>query len=181
MQKLSMYLEGAKVFDKKGINQSDYCIRFKLADSVPKQGGIFGDCGVWVCISLYRLSHGLSLDVEDHVDVALAYREKMQPPKGSSLCQVPIRLSVLQAKAFAKLIREKADNTKACLAKLVVMIGEMEVMDDSLVVFDILDCLKESKELENITLKALSDLIAHTEEANRLKEGHADVMDLEIH
>ncbi|GKD95886.1 hypothetical protein Tco_1379783 [Tanacetum coccineum] len=88
---------------------------------------------------------------------------------------------VAKAKAFAKLIREKADNTKACLAKLVVIIGEMEVMDDSLVVFDILDCLKESKELENITLKALSDLIAHTEEANRLKEGHADVMDLEIH
>ncbi|GJR41692.1 hypothetical protein Tco_1309795 [Tanacetum coccineum] len=29
---------GAKVFDKKGIDPTDYCIRFKLADSVPKQG-----------------------------------------------------------------------------------------------------------------------------------------------
>ncbi|GKA63562.1 pentatricopeptide repeat-containing protein [Tanacetum coccineum] len=67
----------AKVFDKKGIDPTDYCIRFKLADSVPKQGGIFGDCGVWVCIFLYRLAHGLSLDVEDPFDVALAYREKM--------------------------------------------------------------------------------------------------------
>ncbi|GKA73090.1 phospholipase-like protein [Tanacetum coccineum] len=76
-ERLPVILEGVKVFDKKGINQSDYCIRFKLADSVPKQGGIFGDCGVWVCIFLYCLSHGLSLDVEDPVDVALTYREKM--------------------------------------------------------------------------------------------------------
>ncbi|GJZ50756.1 phospholipase-like protein [Tanacetum coccineum] len=66
-------LRRSKVFDKKRIDPTDYCIRFKLADSVPKQGGIFGDCGVWVCIFLYRLVHGLSLDVEDPFDVALAY------------------------------------------------------------------------------------------------------------
>ncbi|GJU52221.1 phospholipase-like protein [Tanacetum coccineum] len=76
-ERLPIILLGAKVFDKKGIDPTDYCIRFKLADSVPKQGGIFGDCGVWVCIFLYRLAHGLSLDVEDPFDVALAYREKM--------------------------------------------------------------------------------------------------------
>ncbi|GKD86656.1 hypothetical protein Tco_1357810 [Tanacetum coccineum] len=70
---------------------------------------------------------------------------------------------------------------RACLAKLVVMLGEMEAMDESLVVFDILDYLKESKELENTTLKASSNLIAHAEEAIRLKEGYVDVMDLEIH
>ncbi|GJZ71133.1 phospholipase-like protein [Tanacetum coccineum] len=76
-ERLPAILVGAKVFDKKGIDPTDYCIRFKLANSVPKQGGIFGDCGVWVCIFLYRLTHGLSLDVEDPFDVALAYREKM--------------------------------------------------------------------------------------------------------
>ncbi|GJS10946.1 phospholipase-like protein, partial [Tanacetum coccineum] len=76
-ERLPVILEGAKVFDKKGIHPSDYTISFKLADNVPKQGGIYGDCGVWVCIFLYRLAHGLSLDVEDPVDVALAYREKM--------------------------------------------------------------------------------------------------------
>ncbi|GJT13288.1 hypothetical protein Tco_0860330 [Tanacetum coccineum] len=70
---------------------------------------------------------------------------------------------------------------RACLAKLVVMLGEMEAMDESLVVFDILDYLKESKELENTTLKASSNLIAYAEEAIRLKEGYVDVMDLEIH
>ncbi|GJW85592.1 hypothetical protein Tco_0158737 [Tanacetum coccineum] len=76
-ERLSVILEGAKVFAKKGIHPSDYSINFKLADNVPKQGGIFGDCGVWVCVFLYRLAHGLSLDVEDPVNVALAYPEKM--------------------------------------------------------------------------------------------------------
>ncbi|GJZ81580.1 phospholipase-like protein [Tanacetum coccineum] len=76
-ERIPVILLDAKVFDKKGIDPIDYCIRFKLEDSVPKQGGIFGDCGVWVCIFLYRLTHGLSLDVEDPFEVALAYREKM--------------------------------------------------------------------------------------------------------
>ncbi|GJZ31844.1 hypothetical protein Tco_0576891 [Tanacetum coccineum] len=76
--RLLVILEGAKVFDKKGIHPSDYNISFKLADNVPKQGGIFGDCGMWVCIFLYRLAHGLSFDVEDLVDVSLAYHEKME-------------------------------------------------------------------------------------------------------
>ncbi|GJR24953.1 phospholipase-like protein [Tanacetum coccineum] len=77
MERLPVILEGAKVFDKKIIHPSDYIISFKLADNVPKHGDIFGDCGVWVCVFLYRLTHGLSLDVEDPVDVALAYCEKM--------------------------------------------------------------------------------------------------------
>ncbi|GJT78233.1 hypothetical protein Tco_1044958 [Tanacetum coccineum] len=47
-------------------------------------GGIFGDYGVWVCIFLYRLGHGLSLDVEDPVDVALAYHEKMTNEKAEN-------------------------------------------------------------------------------------------------
>lgn len=48
-----------------------------MADKVPKQGGIFGDCGVWVCIFLYRLAFGMSLDVKDPIQAALAYREQM--------------------------------------------------------------------------------------------------------
>lgn len=75
--RLPRVLERAKVFDKNGMRPSEYNITFRLEEKVPKQGGIFGDCGVWVCIFLYRLSHGLSLDVDDPVDVALAYREKM--------------------------------------------------------------------------------------------------------
>ncbi|GJX96511.1 hypothetical protein Tco_0352309 [Tanacetum coccineum] len=95
-ERLPVILEGAKVFDKKGIHPSDYIISFKLADNVPKQGDIFGDCGVWVCVFLYRLMHGLSLDVEDPVDVALAYREKMfsrNRQKVPRYVKVPIHLS----------------------------------------------------------------------------------------
>nr|GEU32774.1 phospholipase-like protein [Tanacetum cinerariifolium] len=38
-ERLPVILQGAKVFDKKGIHPSDYTIGFKLADNVPKQGG----------------------------------------------------------------------------------------------------------------------------------------------
>ncbi|GKB97144.1 hypothetical protein Tco_0983281 [Tanacetum coccineum] len=40
-------------------------------------GGVFGECGVFVCLFLYRLAHGIPLDVEDPIQTALAYREKM--------------------------------------------------------------------------------------------------------
>nr|GEZ79347.1 hypothetical protein [Tanacetum cinerariifolium] len=71
--------------------------------------------------------------------------------------------------------------TRDYIAKLHVMICKIEAIDDSLVDFVILDCLKEHKELENNKLKALSDLIAQIEEAVHLKERRMDVMDLEIH
>ncbi|GJU27382.1 phospholipase-like protein [Tanacetum coccineum] len=74
---LLVVLERVNVFQKKGIDPSKYTITFRLVDNVPKQEGIYGDCGVWVCILLYRLAHGLSLDVDDLVDVAMTYREKM--------------------------------------------------------------------------------------------------------
>nr|GEX47953.1 F-box domain-containing protein [Tanacetum cinerariifolium] len=69
--------DGAKVLGKNGIHPSDYSITFRLADNVPKQGGVFDDCGVGVCIILYRLAHGVSLDGDEPVDVAQAYHEKM--------------------------------------------------------------------------------------------------------
>ncbi|GJQ92011.1 hypothetical protein Tco_0003150, partial [Tanacetum coccineum] len=46
-ERLPGILGETKVFEKKGIDPTDYSIRFKLADPIPKQGGIFGDCGVW--------------------------------------------------------------------------------------------------------------------------------------
>nr|GEV67611.1 phospholipase-like protein [Tanacetum cinerariifolium] len=76
---LPVVLECANIFQKNEIDPSKYTITFRLADNVPKQWGIYGDCGVWVCILLYRLAHGFSLDVDDPVDIALAYREKMVP------------------------------------------------------------------------------------------------------
>nr|GEW13460.1 F-box domain-containing protein [Tanacetum cinerariifolium] len=80
---LLVVLERANIFQKNGIDPSKYTITFRLDDNVPKQEGVFGDYDVWVYILLYRLAHGLSLDVDDHVDVALTYREKMKPSTSS--------------------------------------------------------------------------------------------------
>nr|GEX75529.1 phospholipase-like protein [Tanacetum cinerariifolium] len=65
------------VFANKGIDPTSYSIKFTNAQNVIKQSGVFGDCGVFVCLFLYRLAHGISLDVEDPIQTALAYREKM--------------------------------------------------------------------------------------------------------
>ncbi|PWA71872.1 ulp1 protease family, C-terminal catalytic domain-containing protein [Artemisia annua] len=74
---LPIVLEQAKVFEKKCIDRAKYGITFKDARNIPAQGGLFGDCGIWVCIFLYRLSHGKRLAVENPVQAALAYREHM--------------------------------------------------------------------------------------------------------
>ncbi|PWA72848.1 F-box associated interaction domain-containing protein [Artemisia annua] len=74
---LPIVLEQAKVFEKKCIDRAKYGITFKDAHNIPAQGGLFGDCGIWVCIFLYRLSNGKRLAVENPVQAALAYREHM--------------------------------------------------------------------------------------------------------
>ncbi|PWA92301.1 phospholipase-like, Aminotransferase-like mobile domain protein [Artemisia annua] len=74
---LPIVLKKTNVFHTKGLDQKTYTISFKNAERVPKQRGIFGDCGIWACFFLYRLSHGKSLDVEDPIQVALSYREQM--------------------------------------------------------------------------------------------------------
>ncbi|GKG02869.1 ulp1 protease family, C-terminal catalytic domain-containing protein, partial [Tanacetum coccineum] len=51
-----LFLDNAEVFEKKNIVKDDYSISFQYADSVPIQGGLYGDYGLWVCIFLYRLS-----------------------------------------------------------------------------------------------------------------------------
>ncbi|PWA75911.1 phospholipase-like, Aminotransferase-like mobile domain protein [Artemisia annua] len=71
--KLPAILEQTDVFGSKGINPLEYNIKFKNAHNIPKQGGIFGDCGVFVCLFLYRLSHRMPLAVVDPVQTAIAY------------------------------------------------------------------------------------------------------------
>nr|GEX20024.1 phospholipase-like protein [Tanacetum cinerariifolium] len=50
-----------------GIDPTSYSIKFINAQNVPKQGGVFGDRGVFVCLFLYKLAHGITLDVEDPI------------------------------------------------------------------------------------------------------------------
>ena len=52
---LPLILHEAGVFEKKRMNPDNYKIKFRLAQNVPKQGGVFGDCGVFACMFLYRL------------------------------------------------------------------------------------------------------------------------------
>ncbi|GJV83889.1 hypothetical protein Tco_1523787 [Tanacetum coccineum] len=84
---------------------------------------------------------------------------------------------IAEDKAFANMLCNQAETARNCIVHLHVMICEMEAMDDRLVVYDSLECLRESKAIENNKLKALLDLIAQTEEAIRMKEGHVEVMD----
>ena len=65
------------MFENKRINPANYSITFKNADNITSQGGLFGDCGIWVCIFLYRLAHGKSLAADNPIQAALAYRERM--------------------------------------------------------------------------------------------------------
>ncbi|GJT10999.1 hypothetical protein Tco_0858041 [Tanacetum coccineum] len=69
---------------------------------------------------------------------------------------------------------------RKCIDHLHVMICEMQAIEDHFFVFDSLECVKESKSVENNMLAALKDLIAQTEEAIRINEGHVEVMDEDI-
>ncbi|GKB05580.1 phospholipase-like, aminotransferase-like mobile domain protein [Tanacetum coccineum] len=57
--KLPVLLHRTGVFASKGIDPTSYSIKFSQAQNVPKQGGVFGDCGVFVCLFLYRHKHVL--------------------------------------------------------------------------------------------------------------------------
>nr|GEY14378.1 hypothetical protein [Tanacetum cinerariifolium] len=84
---------------------------------------------------------------------------------------------ITKEKAFANMLRDQADNVRSFLEKLHVMIYEMKRVR-SLVGNDSLECLKESQEMENNNLKALTDLVTQTEDVIRRKEGHVDIMEL---
>ncbi|GJZ59490.1 phospholipase-like, aminotransferase-like mobile domain protein [Tanacetum coccineum] len=75
--KLPVILQRTGVFVRKGIDPNSYSIKFSHAENVPQQGGVFGDCGVFLCLFLYRLVNGIPLVVEDPIQVALAYQEKL--------------------------------------------------------------------------------------------------------
>ncbi|GKB42540.1 phospholipase-like protein [Tanacetum coccineum] len=53
-EKIPVVLKETGVFEKKNIDPVKYKISFRHADHVSKQGGVFGDCGVFLCMFLYR-------------------------------------------------------------------------------------------------------------------------------
>ncbi|GJY59424.1 ulp1 protease family, C-terminal catalytic domain-containing protein [Tanacetum coccineum] len=71
------YLQEWGILDAKGIPLESYNITFVIGKDVPIQGDAYGDCGVWVCIFLYRLIHKMAVSAKDPQIVGLAYREHM--------------------------------------------------------------------------------------------------------
>ncbi|PWA94668.1 phospholipase-like protein [Artemisia annua] len=74
---LTKYLKDEGVLEAKGIETDGYGLTWKTGKDVPNQGCSYGDCGIWVCINLYRLGHKMSLKVNKPSSVGLAYRERM--------------------------------------------------------------------------------------------------------
>ncbi|GKB85783.1 phospholipase-like protein [Tanacetum coccineum] len=60
-----------------GVETHHFLLELRQKLGVPLQGGLYGDCGLWVCIFLYRLSHNIPLEVDDSSTVALAWRERI--------------------------------------------------------------------------------------------------------
>ncbi|GKD57148.1 phospholipase-like protein [Tanacetum coccineum] len=76
-EKLTLYLLMHGIFDSKGISADHYKITYNYA-SVPFQASLYGDCGIWVCIFIYRLCRNLPVAVDnDPLETTLAYRERM--------------------------------------------------------------------------------------------------------
>ncbi|GJR14821.1 hypothetical protein Tco_0797473 [Tanacetum coccineum] len=119
---------------------------------VPAQSGIFG----------LALNELMDLSGESEVQKFMSFFSLQQ---------------IAKEKAFAKMLRDQADHVRSCLEKLHVMICDMQRVR-SLVGNDSLECLRESQEMKNNKLKALTELIAQTEDAICRKEGHVDIMEL---
>ena len=73
---LTMYLNQKGILESKGIRATNYTVTYQYP-AVPQQAGLYGDCGVWVCIILYRLCRNQPLEVDDPLETSLAYRERM--------------------------------------------------------------------------------------------------------
>ncbi|GKB02442.1 phospholipase-like protein [Tanacetum coccineum] len=75
-QQLTSYLNEHGVLASKGISVERYEIKYAFPNVV-RQADESGDCGVWVCIFLYRLSRKQPLTFKDPIQTVLAYRETM--------------------------------------------------------------------------------------------------------
>ncbi|GJW13814.1 phospholipase-like protein [Tanacetum coccineum] len=75
-QQLTLYLYEHGVLQSKGIAVKRYEITYKFP-TVIEQARFYRDCGIWVCIFPYRLSRNLPLPVNEPLQTALAYRERI--------------------------------------------------------------------------------------------------------
>ncbi|XP_071691474.1 uncharacterized protein [Rutidosis leptorrhynchoides] len=74
------FLEVSGVFDRLGLNKGSYTISFRShpQKETAQQRSMFGDCGVFVCMFMYRLAFNMPVNTSlDTVEVALWYRESL--------------------------------------------------------------------------------------------------------
>nr|GEZ62507.1 ulp1 protease family, C-terminal catalytic domain-containing protein [Tanacetum cinerariifolium] len=75
-QQLTLYLNEHEALQSTGIAVETYEIKY-MFPKVVREANDYGDCGVWVCIFLYKLSRNLPLTVDDPLQTVLAYRERI--------------------------------------------------------------------------------------------------------
>nr|GEX35391.1 phospholipase-like protein [Tanacetum cinerariifolium] len=107
-EKLPVVLKETGVFEKKNIDPAKYKISFRKANHVPKQGGVFGDCGVFLCMFLYRNSYSCDELVFDvaYNGFLLIYTLKY----GGELLQ--LKLSKFKLLTYFKMCNLLLDKTK---------------------------------------------------------------------
>ncbi|GKD38122.1 hypothetical protein Tco_1258329 [Tanacetum coccineum] len=76
-KQLPLFLDKIRVLKSKGLLVGEYNITYQFEEKITHQAAVYGDCGVWVCLLLYRLTHKLPLVFGDPIQVAIAYRERM--------------------------------------------------------------------------------------------------------
>ncbi|GJR13017.1 phospholipase-like protein [Tanacetum coccineum] len=121
-QQLTLYLNEHGVLQSKGIAVETYEIKYMFS-KVVRQADDYRDCGIWVCIFLYRLSCNLPLTVDDPLQTTLAYRERMleyfwrhkiQADKTVVLDEGTYQLIILPVKSLLQ-FRTVSKSWKSCI------------------------------------------------------------------
>ncbi|GJU08127.1 phospholipase-like protein [Tanacetum coccineum] len=107
-QQLTSYLNEHGVLASKGISVEQYEIKYAFPNVV-RQADDSGDCGVWVCIFLYRLSRKQPLAFKDPIQTVLAYRETMLQYFWNHKFAAPKSVLMDEGKGIEKTKRSKND------------------------------------------------------------------------
>ncbi|GJS27433.1 phospholipase-like protein [Tanacetum coccineum] len=138
-ERLPGILGATKVYEKKGIDHTDYSIRFKLADHVPKHGGI-------LVAMAYSASSGSS---------------KKVVPK---YVKFMVLEKISECKRTINFIVGEVQNATSHLEHLNGMIEMLEGMHFTLEIYDSVWCLREMVKSENKKLNDLNKQLLDAEE-----------------
>ncbi|GKB34158.1 hypothetical protein Tco_0879100 [Tanacetum coccineum] len=103
-EKVTLYLHMYGVLESKGISADSYNIIYNYADAL-FQATLFGDCRIWVCIFLYRLGRNLPLTVDDRLETALAYHERMLEYFWNHKIEIESIVSIVEVTKFKDVTR----------------------------------------------------------------------------